>query len=77
MNDDVEYELTFIINFRRDGDTVQEIGFGGILGDSLEYLAHVLGTIIQTHAWETEQQHPDPEDVPERAIDYMPIGDAK
>jgi hypothetical protein len=76
-DDDVEYELTFTINYRRDGDTVQEIGFGGILGDDLEYLAHMTGSIIQNHAWETEPQHPDPEDVPERAVDYIPLGDTK
>ena len=73
-DDDVEYELTFTINYRHDGDTVQEIGFGGILGDDLEYLAHMTGSIIQNHAWETEPQHPDPEDVPERAVDYIPLG---
>ncbi len=71
---DVEYELTFGINFRRDGDVVEEIGFGGILGDDLEYLAHMVGTMIQNHAWENESCQPDPEDVPERAADYIPIG---
>jgi len=77
MNDDVEYELTFQINYRRDGHTVQELGFGGILGDDLEYLAHMTGSIIQNHAWETEQQHPDPEDVPEKAADYITMGDTE
>ncbi len=74
-NDDVEYELTFSINYRRDGEVVEEIGFAGILGDDLGYLAHMAISVIQNHAWETEEGYPDPDSVPEMAVDYVPTGD--
>jgi len=77
MSDGKEYELVFSIRYREDDEVVEEVGFGGILGDDLEYLAHMATSMIQNHAWETEPQHPDPEDVPERAIDYIPLGGTK
>ncbi|WP_064442607.1 hypothetical protein [Hoyosella altamirensis] len=53
--DEPEFEITYSI--KRNGE---EIGFGGILADTLRDACHFVDTALQCGEWETEPGMPDP-----------------
>lgn len=60
-----EYRIEYTIQRRRDSeDDFTEIGFGSSgTWDDLDACTHAIGTDVECGQWETEGDHPDPDDV--------------